>query len=217
MRLKSLLRIRRTAVSAALALAALGPLGATRVHAADGQPQDAFTTPPPVSGDTGSLFMMMVQLIFFLIVIIGIFLLIIKFLSKKKWRWMQGRAMKSLGGLMLGPNKSLQLVDIGGSIYVLGVGDNVTLLHKIDDPDEAARIVAAFAPPDASAMPGLQSIGQWWNRWTKQKKPTVEDEDDVAASFHEMFQMKMKSVAGRRKTIEELLRESDESNRKIEP
>ena len=56
---------------------------------------------------------------------------------------MQGRSIRTLGAVGMGPNKSLQLVEIG-AIYVIGVGEDVRLVDKISDPAEVALIQVAF-------------------------------------------------------------------------
>ena len=52
--------------------------------------------------------------------------------------WGTNRALRSLGGIPLGQNKSLQVVELSGRVYVVGVGDSITLLDKIDDPEASA-------------------------------------------------------------------------------
>ena len=49
---------------------------------------------------------------------------------------MFGNSIRSLGGVPLGQNKSIQIVEIGHSLFVVGVGENIQLLDKIIDADE---------------------------------------------------------------------------------
>lgn len=88
---------------------------------------------------------MIVQLIVSLAIVLGMIWLLVKFLSlRSKWMY-RNRPLKVLGGVGLGPQKSLQLVEIGGVLYVLGVGQDITLLKVIDDPEEKERIMHDFA------------------------------------------------------------------------
>lgn len=169
-------------------------------------------------GNSGAVFVAMVKVIFFLILIIGIFFLIMKVLAKKKWSWNPGRAVfKTLGGLPLGQNKSVQIVEIGRSIYVLGVGDGVNLIQKIDDPEEIAYITAFLAPESASVGQGWQSIREWLGGMKKRGQEPSEDDDQVTASFQDVFQSKMKHMTGRKQMIEDMLRSDDKANRKVDP
>ena len=48
--------------------------------------------------------------------------------------------MKNMGGISLGQHKSIQLVVIGESYYLIGVGDDIRLLKEITDPDEIDKL-----------------------------------------------------------------------------
>lgn len=172
-----------------------------------------------LQGDSGAVFLMMIKVIFYLLLIIGIFLVIIKFLSKKKLRWMRGQAIRPLGGMALGQNKSIQLVEIGRSIYVVGIGDQVTLLHRIEDPEEIAHITAALTAASAEDGPSLSQLGRWASSFVKRDKgSSAEDdqEEQVVASFQDVFHSKMKHMTDRKQRIEEIVREGSDPNRKVE-
>ncbi len=52
-----------------------------------------------------------------------------------------GRWIKVLGNHYLGPKKSITVVQVPGTVLVLGVGtDQVNLLTKIDDPEVLAEL-----------------------------------------------------------------------------
>lgn len=153
------------------------------------------------------LFFMMVKVIFFLILIIGIFFVVMKLLEKKKQIWARGRSVKSVGGIPLGPNKSLQIVEIGRSLYVVGVGENISLLQKIDDPEEIEAITASFAPQLAGGGQWAQAVRRFAGL-IKRDKEAMEDERQLAVTFQELLQQKLKDAAGRKKQVQDLL--SDE-------
>ncbi|WP_072328936.1 MULTISPECIES: flagellar biosynthetic protein FliO [unclassified Paenibacillus] len=156
------------------------------------------------SGDT---FGMVVKVIFFLIVIIVIFFVIMKIISQKS-KILSGRSIRSLGGLPLGPNKSIQVVEIGRSLYIIGVGDNVQLLEKIADEQEVAIITESMAAGTAFSGPTLQSVGEWLKN--RRQKPEMEEELDSAnPSFQHVFQNKMTE---RKRLMEELLQKEPDSD-----
>lgn len=198
----------RFTAAAAGMLAGVGSF-ATNVYA-DGdaglEPFRAGTDAAAVPGDTAAAFFAMGKVIFFLILIIGIFYLIMKVLAKKKWRWTPGgKVFHTLGGLPLGQNKSVQIVEIGRSLYILGVGDDVKLLHKIDDPEEIAYITAFLSPDSGTGGQGWDKLRDWLGRMKKSETETVEDENQVAATFQNVFQSKLKHMAGRKRMIEDML------------
>jgi len=120
------------------------------------------------------------------------------------------RSIRTMGGVMLGQNKSLQMIEVGSSIYLVGVGDQVTLVDKIDDPDEVARIMVSF---QAEQTARNTSVSAWIQNivgsFRKSKQPTSDDSEQLTASFHEVFQQKMNQMPNRKQMVENLLRDDE--------
>lgn len=85
-----------------------------------------------------------------LILIIGLILLLVKIVARKDLPWMKNRVIQSLGGIPLGQNKSLQVIDFGEVIYLIGVGENVQCIDKIDRKQDVEAIRARFEARGAS-------------------------------------------------------------------
>lgn len=83
----------------------------------------------------GSLFLGIVKTIAALALILFLIYVLLKFLSKRNKSFQRLQNMQNLGGIAVGPNKSVQLVRIGDKLFMLGVGDNVELLQEITDED----------------------------------------------------------------------------------
>lgn len=159
------------------------------------------------TGGTGGYYLQLLYVFVVLAIIIALIVLLIRFLGKKNQSWMQGRSIRTLGAVGMGPNKSLQLVEIGGSIYVIGVGEDVRLLDKISDPAEVALIQAAFEQDSgmySGALPPF--VTKLAAKLRKDKQPEEIELDD-GSSFHEVFESKLRSVPNRKQKVEELLRE----------
>ncbi|WP_033541471.1 flagellar biosynthetic protein FliO [Planococcus sp. CAU13] len=75
------------------------------------------------------------QLILYTLLIVFMIYGLIKFLSMKQKNLQPNQAVKLMGGTALGNNKSLQLVKVGGQIYLIGVGDQVTLIKEFTEDD----------------------------------------------------------------------------------
>ncbi|WP_409340964.1 flagellar biosynthetic protein FliO [Paenibacillus sp. MBLB4367] len=163
---------------------------------------------PPV-GDGFSVYGMLFQVMFFLLLIIGLFFVIIKFIAKKNKQFSTGRAVKNLGGVALGQNKSVQIVEIGNSLFVLGVGDNVQLISQISDPDEIEQIRDNMAP---KAPVDLQSFTSF-AKWVRSLRKKEQTEEELPASFHELFADRMKQVSGRKERIDELTQDEYRADR----
>jgi flagellar protein FliO/FliZ len=165
------------------------------------------------NGTTGniggmSVVEMMLRVIVSLIIIIVIFVIIMKVLSQKNQKWFSGRAMRTLGGVTLGQNKSLQVVEIGERVYVVGVGEDISLIDKIDDPKAIDALHASLASEQHRPP-----ISEWFQRLrSKQNEPEPED---ITASFQEVFHRKMQDLPSRKKWVESMLQdEQPESGRK---
>lgn len=93
---------------------------------------------------TFSLFPFFIKLVVSLTFIILLIYLVLKFWAQKT-RGMQARGpFLMLGGCSLGTNRSLQLVMIGKTIYILGVGENVQLIREVAEGVEYDLILSSF-------------------------------------------------------------------------
>src|SRR5206468_13085955 len=114
------------------------------------------------------------KVIFFLLLIIGIFYYIMKFIAKKS-RMTPGRSIRSLGGVALGPNKSIQVVEIGKSLYIVGVGQEVQLLEKIDNEAEVAYLTEMMTSGPAIPGAGFETIGGLIRKLRSKRQPEEEE------------------------------------------
>lgn len=162
------------------------------------------------SMNSGSVFWMLFKVFGFLVILIALFLLVIRLLAKRNKHLMSGRSVKALGGLPLGQNKSLQIVQIGNSLYVLGVGNDIRLLDKIDDPDEI-RYIDDYLHHSGSQNPSaFPTVGEWLNRL--KRKDTIEDAD-LSSSFQAVFHEKMQRLTNKQKKVEDLLFDENKADR----
>ncbi|WP_274651535.1 flagellar biosynthetic protein FliO [Paenibacillus humicola] len=154
-----------------------------------------------------------------LMLVLGLIVLLLKFLSSRNRGWSVSRSLRLLGGVPLGPNKSMQVVELAGRVYVVGVGDSIALLDKIDDAEEAGTIIRLMD----------QQLGRTWNpqsmaaflgRFRKRQADAGAERDGErwpeAASFQELLSSKLKSRADRKAKLEELLNEQNQNDRLLD-
>ncbi len=91
-----------------------------------------------------SLAGIIVQLVLYTLLIIAMIYGLIKFLAARQKNFQPNQAVKLMGGTPLGNNKSLQLVKVGGQMYLIGVGDEVTLIKEFSDAAEISGIEKDF-------------------------------------------------------------------------
>jgi flagellar protein FliO/FliZ len=179
---------------------------------AESEPGNAIPEPQmPQVGALDSL-QMIGKVIMFLILIIALFFVLVRFLNRKNKFSIFGRSVRSLGGVPLGQNKSIQIVEIGHSLYVVGVGDNIQLLEKINDPEEV-EYVSQLLQTNQGEYPSFQSFGKWLGKLQSRKKDVVEEDVEITSSFQQVFHDKLQRVTSRNKNVEEWLSEQKQSDR----
>jgi flagellar protein FliO/FliZ len=161
--------------------------------------------------DSFDSFGMIVKVIFFLLLIILLFFILIKYIAKKNKGTMFGNSIRSLGGVPLGQNKSIQIVEIGHSLFVVGVGENIQLLDKINDADEVAYITEFLNSSQDDRM-GFGSLSKWISKLAVRKKD-IEEEVEITSSFQQVFHDKLQRVTSRNRNVEEWLSDQKQTDR----
>ncbi len=168
---------------------------------------------PEGVGTGVNYYFQLVWVIVVLAVILVLIVYLIRFLNKRNQRWFRNGTIRILGGVGLGPNKSLQIIEIGGSVYLLGVGDDIQLVDKVSDLEEAQRIIDSFER-DASAQQGSLSplIAKLAARLRKDEPPREMELEDTT-SFHELFESKLRQMPNRKEKMEKVLEEDNTTDR----
>lgn len=155
---------------------------------------------PDYGFDLGSLVTVMIALAF----IIGLILLTVRLLAKNKAVF-ASRSIRNLGGVIVGQNKSVQLLQIGNAVYIIGVGEDVTLLEKIERQEDIDLLLQTLHKP--AGVPG-KGVWNYVRRWRKTREGDalpMEEADNFPPSFHEVFHGKMKRIEQRRKRLKDML------------
>ncbi|MFD2371307.1 flagellar biosynthetic protein FliO [Brevibacillus sp. GCM10020057] len=137
----------------------------------------------PGSG-TGSIWGYLIQVIFSLAFIAVLIYLLLRFLGKRQFGQNRG-PIKVISATALGNGKTVQIVMIGETLYIVGVGDNVQLLRMIEPGDEADLILS-----DAEIKPLETAFSLKWLPFGKKKQLEEEilfSSDVDGKSFQEML------------------------------
>jgi flagellar protein FliO/FliZ len=161
--------------------------------------------------DIGNIVTVMVVLI----IIIGLIVLLIRFLAHKNNSWFSSRSIRHMGGVGLGQNKSVQMIKIGSSLYIVGVGEDVRLLEKIEEQEEIDAIFTSLNSTPALSGRGILAYLSNWTANRRRQNLHSEDNDSVAASsFQEIFHTKMQQVTQRRQQLKDVLEEDNKTDGK---
>lgn len=147
------------------------------------------------------------KLFFFTALIVVLIYGLIKFLAVRQQKLQPNQAVKLMGGTPLGNNKSLQLVKVGGKIYMIGVGDEVTLIKEFTDETEVGSI-----EKDLEKQPTIFSNPKF-------KLPTklfggtaepTEIEMQTDRGFENLFKQSLSKQKQKQQQFEQRLSESDD-------
>lgn len=92
--------------------------------------------------DEGSAFWEIIKVIFVLLLFGGGFYFFYKFISQKVGLNVSGQeAIRTLSMVPVGPNKTLQIIDVAGKVFLIGVTDSsINMITEIREKDDIDRI-----------------------------------------------------------------------------
>lgn len=114
----------------------------------------------PMDGYKSSNSSLFFQLIFSLAIVLGLIYLFF-WLLKKKNHLTNSRLYNHLGGIPLGQNKSVQIIEIGNKIYVLGIGEDISTISILESEDEIEAI--------KNSLNEQRKINYDFNSWIQSK------------------------------------------------
>ncbi|MCS1380851.1 MULTISPECIES: flagellar biosynthetic protein FliO [Lysinibacillus] len=149
-----------------------------------------------------------IKMVLALIFVVALFYGLMKFLNKRNLTFQRNQMVQNLGGLSLGAQKSVQLLQIGKTIYLVGVGEDVQLIREITDPQEVEELLALYNEKQefAATSPYIAEVISKFKRKNKQNSSTSTQQD----SFGELFEKKISEIKQERS--EELERWKQKEN-----
>ena len=136
-----------------------------------------------------------------LIFVIALLYGVLKFVNRRNNKYQQSQLMQNLGGISLGQQKSVQLLKIGKSLYLIGVGDDVNILKEVTDQDEKDYLLNLYNEKQeiTAQVPYIaEIISKFKGRHAEQEVDSSNDD------FNEELQKKLTDIQNnRRKELEE--------------
>jgi flagellar protein FliO/FliZ len=120
-----------------------------------------------------SLFPLFIKFIFSFILVIALLLLLLRYLSKRSKLVQPNGPVLPLGGHLVGNNRSVQVLLIGKTIYIVGVGENVNLIHTISQGEEYQHLLESYENQTESSPTSWlpkDSIKKWDSIFNKHLK-----------------------------------------------
>lgn len=161
------------------------------------------------TNETRSTGVIIGQLFLYTLLILLLIYGLIRFLSLKQSKFQPNQVVKMLGGTSLGNNKSLQLIKVGGKVYLIGVADQVNLIKEVTDAKELQTIEsdleASKQLPFTEGMLDFYSskVSQWFGAKGKNH------------DFKEMFQQSLRKQKERQDELTGTLKQEQDKEEKL--
>lgn len=160
-----------------------------------------------------SLVVIIFKLIFYTLLILVMIYALIKFLALRQKKLQPNQAVKLMGGTPLGNNKSLQLVKVGEKVYLIGVGDQVTLIKEFSETDEINNIETDLENQSTLFTSPLANISTSIVNFSKEKiSKRMESKPNL--SFDHLFKQSLNKQKGKQDQLKQDLDEEKEGNSK---
>lgn len=138
-----------------------------------------------------------IKVTFALLFVIGLLYGLLKFVNRKNRLYDKSRFMKNMGGISLGQHKSIQLVIIGDSYYLIGVGDDIRLLKEITDPAEIAKLVEFYEGENVDTTSGM--LNQILVKMMGKSKVPETEQTEESADFSNLLNSQLDEMKEERK------------------
>lgn len=155
--------------------------------------------------NTSSTFMSFLKLIFALFFILLLIYGLYRLVHKKTQSFQDYGTLRNLGGVSVGPNRSVQLIRVGQELLVVGVGEDVKLLKEINDA-EVIRDLLNQENNKPSQMGSIWAqLKDWYRDWSKRSKKT-------SSTFSTILNDRLKKIQDDRKKTFQTTNEEKEQD-----
>ncbi|BAU27681.1 flagellar protein FliO/FliZ [Aneurinibacillus soli] len=169
--------------------------------------KSALNEPEVISNSpTTSMPMLLIQTMLALALIIGLIYILFRFLGKRTNIFFGRTAIRSLGGCSVGPQKSVQIIQVGSSLYLVGVGEDINLLRHIEG-EEVDEIISLL---ESQGQQSVSSISSFQTLMGRISKKQIDKGQPADRNFQALFQSKMEEAKQRRQRVEKELFNEEE-------
>ena len=157
------------------------------------------TTDEPVSAGVSVTAWDYIKMIFALLFVIALLYGLLRFVNSRNKTFQTNQLIHNLGGVGVGQGKSLQLMQVGNSIFLVGIGEDITLLKEITDPAEIQNLTKIYEDK-VDIGKSIPYISELFGR-LKEKGTTKTKDEDKEASFKETFQKRLQEIQKDRSNV----------------
>lgn len=139
-----------------------------------------------------------IKMVFAFAFVIGLLYVVVRLMGRKNQQFSSQKLMRNLGGVSVGPNKSVQLIAIGKQYFIVGVGEEVRLLKELVTDEELQQLQELLEQEqDSNFSIDTNPLINQWKKWTEQRaKKTQKPTSD--SSFDSLFEQELNKVKRQR-------------------
>lgn len=149
----------------------------------------------------GPTFGSYVKLFFAFAFVIVLLYATLRFVNRRNFHMSRHRLMRNLGGVSVGSQRSIQLISVGKTYYLVGVGEDVRLLKEVTDEKEIEQIkkYVQEEQEDALTAPSFLAVDSFRSLFSKKKERDVTETSNEEVRFDHLFQEELERVQEKRK------------------
>ncbi|MBK3494378.1 flagellar biosynthetic protein FliO [Viridibacillus sp. YIM B01967] len=134
-----------------------------------------------------------IKMVLALIFVVALLYGMLKFVNSRNQKYQHNQMMQNLGGLSLGQQKSVQLLKVGDSLYLVGVGEDVHILKEISGEAEKERLMTLYNDKQefSNQVPYMAEIFTSLKEKVRRRSKT---EDKSKDEFKDLFQQKISKI-----------------------
>lgn len=142
-----------------------------------------------------SLVFDLIKMALALLLVLALIYFLLKFLNKRN-NLSQQKSLQNLGGISVGPSKSVQIIRVGKKLYLIGVGENVDMLKEITDESLIEELL------DQSVEKNDFQFGTILSKFSKvTQKDDENSTQPTDQPFKEMFSNELASLKEKRSDL----------------
>ncbi len=143
----------------------------------------------------------LLKMVVILVIMIGFLYLAVRFFTKRNRQMRDLHILENLGGIPVGQQKSIQLIRVGSTYYLVGVGENVELLQVIEDEEMIKELASLSEEKEDDGF--LSTLIQ--NKWTK-------DKEDYRSSFTHIYEKELDHLMNNRSEMIQSYKKREDDN-----
>lgn len=134
-----------------------------------------------------------IKMVFALLFVIFLLYGLLRFVNSRNRSFQHNQLIQNLGGAGVGQGKSIQLMQVGNTLYLVGIGEDITLLKEITDPEEIEKLTKIYENKldNGKTVPYISEI---YNRLKENVSSKAKSNEKKAPSFNETFQKRLQEI-----------------------